>query len=240
MSKSAGLPSADEKLALLAQVPLFAGLTLDQRRHLVDHARTRTFPARAVVVHEGDTAETMFVIAAGSVKVFLAGNGEEISLGVLGRTSVVGELALLDQRPRSASIITLEPTTLIEIGRTAIEQAIRDNPGLAMLMMKHLAGILRNADAHIRTLSLPDAETRILRALIVAAGEQGRGRPDNLLVSPRPSNLQIAERVSCRPETVSRVLKGLRDLKMIEENEQGVRVTRRALERHPDSFSDLF
>lgn len=239
MTKSS-LPSTDEKIALLAQVPLFAGLTADQRRQLVDRARTRTFPARTIVVHEGDAAETLFVIAAGSVKVFLAGSGEELSLGVLGPRSVVGEMAVLDQRPRSASIITLEATTMIEIGRPALETAIRDNPALALAMMKHLARILRNADAHIRTLSLPDAETRILRALIVFAGEQGRTGQDDLLVSPRPSNMQIAERVSCRPETVSRVMKGLRDLRMIEEHESGVRVTRRGLETHAESIGDLF
>lgn len=236
-----GLPSSDEKVALLAQVPLFAGLTAEQRLHLVDRAKTRSFPPRTIVVCEGDLAETLFVIAAGSVKVYLGGSsGEEISLGVLGPASVVGEMAVLDQHPRSASVITLEPTTMIEIGRPALETAIREHPPLAMMMMKHLAGILRRADAHIRTLSIPDAETRILRALVVFAGERGNGSAANLLVAPRPTNLQIAERVACRPETVSRMLKSLRDGRMIDETDAGIRVTRRALEVHADALNDLF
>lgn len=234
-------PSTDEKVELLAQVPLFAALSPDQRRHLLDRARTRTLPARAVVVQEGDLASSLFVVAEGSVKVFLTGNdGEEISLGTLARASVVGELALLDQRPRSASIRTLEPTVLIEIGRDAVEAAVEASPELALMMMRHLAAMLRGANAQIRTLSLPSADIRILRALVALAGARAATDRADLLVSPKPTNQQIAERVACRPETVSRAMKNLRDARLLADDPNGVRITRRALETHADDLSDLF
>lgn len=234
-------PTVDQKVELLGHVPLFSGLSAEQRRHLVDRAKTRVFPGRTVVVHEGDAADTLFVVATGSVKIFLAGSGgEEVSLAVLGTASVCGEMAVLDQRPRSASVMTLEPTVLLEIGRPAIETAVAASPGLAMMMMKHLASMLRRADAQIRTLSLPSAEVRVLRALITLAAEQGHANSGDLLVSPKPTNLQIAERVACRPETVSRVMKGLREGGLIADAGPSVRVRPRALENYEDSFSDLF
>ena len=97
-------------------------------RQLATLGRVRSYPKNTVFITEGDSSDSVFVILAGRVKVFLSDTeGHEMILDTQGPGEYVGEMAL-DGKPRSASVMTLEQSTFSVVARDPIRKAIRKNP----------------------------------------------------------------------------------------------------------------
>src|SRR5262245_61872061 len=96
--------------AFLTHVALFAMLAQHERQAVVDVCRPRTFRAKEVLFHEGDPGQVMYLLRSGRVKIVLVGpDGAETILHILGPGEWVGEMALLDGEPRSATAVAMEP-----------------------------------------------------------------------------------------------------------------------------------
>ena len=94
----------------LKKVPLFVGLQEHDLHALADKAVIKTFPKHATVINEGETTGSLYVVLSGKVKVLLGDeSGKELILDIKGPGGYFGEMAL-DERPRSASVVTLEPS----------------------------------------------------------------------------------------------------------------------------------
>jgi len=94
---------------MLDQVEIFHGLKADELQALDATSSTRSFPKNTVVIHENDPADSLFVIESGKVKVYCSDkNGKEFIMNTLGPGDYFGELALLDDSTRSASVRTVE------------------------------------------------------------------------------------------------------------------------------------
>jgi len=112
-----------------------AGITDGFTRELASLGRLRTYPKNTVFITEGDSSDSVFVILSGKVKVFISDSeGHEMILDTHGPGEYVGEMAL-DGNPRSASVMTLEPTTFSVVARDPIREAIRQNPDFALEMI---------------------------------------------------------------------------------------------------------
>ncbi|MFN3567230.1 MAG: cyclic nucleotide-binding domain-containing protein, partial [Burkholderiaceae bacterium] len=107
-------------------------------RELAARGQTRTFPKNTVIINEGDRGDSLFVILSGKVKVYVSDDdGREMVLDIHGPGDYVGEMSL-DGRPRSASVMTLEPSTCAVVTRDALREAIANNPDVAMALISTL------------------------------------------------------------------------------------------------------
>ncbi|HEX2578454.1 MAG TPA: cyclic nucleotide-binding domain-containing protein [Aquihabitans sp.] len=119
----------------LAAVPLFAGLTRKELGHLADGTEVVEVPAAALVVQQDDYGEGVFVILDGAARVVR--NGRTVARLQAG--SHFGELALLDPGPRTASVITTEPSRLGVLGAAAFRVGLRESPKMAERLLASLA-----------------------------------------------------------------------------------------------------
>lgn len=187
-------------------IPLFEGLAPDSIDRLMSRCVERRYPKQTVVIHEGDEASALYVIRAGKVRAYLTdASGREFVLATHGEGDYFGELALLDDAPRSASVATVEPCQLLVLSRTAFEDCLLQNPDLAVQLLKGLAKRVRRLTESARTLALKDVFGRIVSLLKDLAVE----RDGALVIEERLTHQEIAKRIGASREMVSRIMKDL-------------------------------
>jgi CRP/FNR family transcriptional regulator len=131
---------------VLSKVPIFADLSTKELQLLGATARERQFAAGETMIRQGETASGLFVIVSGKVRVVQQGAGGERELGVYGKDAVLGEMALLDDLPRTATVIASEPTTALIIPAWDFRAALRENPDIALKLLAVLSKRLRKAE----------------------------------------------------------------------------------------------
>ena len=175
-------------------------------RSLAGLGRLRTYPKNTVFITEGDSSDSVFVILSGKVKVFISDTeGHEMILDTQGAGEYVGEMAL-DGKPRSASVMTLEPTTFSVVGRDPVREAIRRNPDFALDMISRIIDRARIATNSVKDLALLDVYGRVARLLLNMAVEGPDGR---LQIPEKITQQEIAERVGASRDMVSRIFRDL-------------------------------
>jgi CRP/FNR family cyclic AMP-dependent transcriptional regulator len=173
---------------------------------LADHGVVKAYPKNAVIVNEGDVSDAMYVILAGRVKIYLADDeGKEVLLNTEGPGGYFGEI-ILDEGPRSASVMTLEPSRFSVVSRAQFKAFLGDTPDAAFELIRALIHRVRDLTKTVGNLALLDVYGRVVRLLQELASEQD-GR---LVITPRPTQSDIASRVGCSREMISRILKDLR------------------------------
>lgn len=189
---------------------------------LVSRGRIQSFRKGVVIIQEGDYGDTLYIILAGRVKVFATGEDErEIVLDIHGPGECVGEMAL-DGGPRSASVITLEPTTCSVVTRAALREHIGKNPDIAFELLAKLIRRVRRATANVKNLALLDVYGRVTRLLNELAVEHDGQR----VISEKLTHQDIAERVGSSREMVSRLLKDLAQGGYVEVRERHITLKR--------------
>lgn len=191
---------------VLKTVPLFAAFSDQQIGMLLNYVQHRSYPRNVYVMQAGDETDSLYVILSGKVKVVIADDqGREVILGFMGSQDFFGEMGLLDDQPRSASIYTLEPCEMLRLSKAGFVSCLKENSDVAMLVIRNLVRRLREADRKIESLALVDVSGRVARLLMDMAQEvEGR------LVVPRmPAKQEIARMIGASREMVSRVVKEL-------------------------------
>jgi CRP-like cAMP-binding protein len=140
----------------LSKISLFQGLKLDDLRALGARTEVRELPADALLIKQGDPADSLLAIIKGKVKVYLLdANGQEFVVDVRGAGGYVGEM-MLDDKPRSAWVRTLEPSAFAVIPRNEFKALLMANPEVSLQVIKNLIRLARGHN--IRTLE--DVRTR--------------------------------------------------------------------------------
>lgn len=136
----------------LAHVDLFSGLDKKEQRYISNSCQERKFPAGTVLMQQGDTGAGLFVITDGRVKITQSTNPDraEEDLGTAGPGDVLGEMALLDDRPRSATVTAIEDVTALLLPIWDFRTALRDNPEIAVKLLATLSNRLRKAENYPR------------------------------------------------------------------------------------------
>lgn len=193
--------------SILERVPLFAGLS-DEAMAKLEKATTRkVYPRETTLVEENEVGETMYMILSGRVKVTNIGpDGKEVILSVLGKGEFFGEMALLDEEPRSANVVTMVKTEMMLLRRKEFMNLLENNKEILSVLLAVLSGRLRHANAQIRSLALLDVLGRIARLLLDIANKEGRELLDGNIVFRRPTHQEIAAMVGTSRETVSRMI----------------------------------
>ena len=131
--------SREQTIELLAATRLFAGVDADGLARIADRISELEVMAQRVIARQGEIGTGFFVIAAGSVRVIRDG----ATLAELGPGDFFGELSVLDGKPRNAQVVSTEPTTCLALASWDFEAVVRDQPSVALAILRELAGRLR-------------------------------------------------------------------------------------------------
>jgi CRP/FNR family cyclic AMP-dependent transcriptional regulator len=206
-------------LNAIKSILLFADLSEPELKILAEAQLVRRHGKNVVVLNEGDHSDALYIIVQGQVKVSkINEEGKEVVLSVLAEGDHFGEMSLIDEQPRSASIITKTPCEFSVIRKPDFERVLGANPQLALAVMRSLCHRLRSADRNIESLALMDVYGRIARLLLDSAVKQG----DKLVVEGKLTHKDIAQMVGSSREMASRILKDLTDGGFISKQRNGI------------------
>ncbi|MEQ1773035.1 MAG: cyclic nucleotide-binding domain-containing protein [Burkholderiales bacterium] len=213
---------------VLKSVPLFSAFTEHQLATLLNYVQHRSYPRNVFVIQAGDETDSLYVILSGKVKVLIPDDqGREVILSVMGPHDFFGEMGILDDQPRSASVATLEPCEMLRLSKAGFMNCLKENSEVAMLVIRNLVKRLREADRKIESLALIDVSGRVVRLLVDMAQEI-----DGKLVVPRtPPKQEIARMIGASREMVSRVIKELQDKELIRAERRSMIIVDRNISR---------
>lgn len=130
---------------MLSQTRLFAGVDPEGLARIADRITEVDVPAGRAIARQGEIGTGFFIVASGSVRVVRDGE----TLAVLGPGDFFGELSVLDRKPRNAQVVSIEPTTCLALASWDFEAVVRDQPSVALAVLRELAGRLRDlTEAH--------------------------------------------------------------------------------------------
>lgn len=196
----------EENKLFLRRVPLLAGLDEAQLDALAAGSVRRNYPRGRTIVAEGEPSQSLYILLSGRAKVQRSdAEGKEVILAVLGSGDWFGEMSMIDDAPRSASVITLESCDFMAIEKSSFKTMLMQSPEVSMAVMRGLVNRLREADRKIETLALLDVYGRVARVLLDFAEEVNGEK----IVRNRLPRQEIAKMIGASREMVSRVMKGL-------------------------------
>jgi CRP/FNR family cyclic AMP-dependent transcriptional regulator len=193
----------------LRAIPLFRRVSESDLEELATHLIERRFPKNATVVEEGLPGDYMYVIREGRAKVTKASeDGREKIMNFLEAGAFFGDMALLGDETRSASVKTLEASVLLALSRRDFIDLLRQSPDLSLAVIEELANRLRETNEQARSLSFQGVEERTRNLFErIARQEEGDG---GRLLTPSLTHQQIADMVGTSRETVTRSIKQLK------------------------------
>jgi len=180
-------------------------LTPEELAEITKHAVARTFRARTVLVSEGEKTDALYIIVEGKARAYVGdASGREVVLSIMGPGEYFGEIAF-DEGPRSASVITLEPCKMLVVPQAEFAEFVKSSPAFAMSFIRKLIHQVRVLTENVRSLALMDAYGRVARLLLDSSvtNEGVQYIPERL------TQAEIASRVGCSREMVSRIFKDL-------------------------------
>ena len=189
---------------LLRNVPLFASLDEQQLSVLVRSIARRSIGRNVRIIGAGDPTDSLYIVISGRLKVLMGDEqGREVILSILGPGEFFGEMGLLDDRPRSASVVSLEPCELLSISKSDFKRSLAENFEMSLTVMRGLVKRLREADRKIGSLALMDVYGRVARLLL----EMSEDVDGEKVVVKKMSKQDIAKMIGASREMVSRVMK---------------------------------
>lgn len=191
---------------MLKNVPIFSGLSDNELATIEQHAISRSYPKNSIIINEGDQTDSLYVVLTGKVKVYLSDeSGKEVILNIQGPGQYFGELALVDDAERSASVITMEKSTFLVITKAEFKDVLAKHPNIAFNLIRDLTNTVRSLTDNVKSLALLDVYGRVAKTLLGLATDQG-GR---LVIEDKLTQQDIANRVGASREMVARILKDL-------------------------------
>jgi CRP-like cAMP-binding protein len=128
---------------LLAKVPLFSRLSKKSLKKLAAVCVPRHYPANTVMMRDGTTGLGLFLVISGSVEIFKGDGEDRVSLAIVRPGDILGEMALIDDQPRSASAVSLQPTECLLITRDGFQTLVKKDPDIAWSLVPALVERLR-------------------------------------------------------------------------------------------------
>ena len=197
-------PSFFRKFALFAE--------LDERElaSIAAVAKSRRYDKDDVVFHADESGDIFCLIKEGQVKVtMISPEGKEIILTLLGPGDFFGEMALLDNEPRSASVIATEALEIVTIWRSDFLHILSENFSITQKVLAELSRRLRNASNRIESLATMDVYGRLARFFLDTARTSGKVLDNGYVAVTRPTHQAIANMIGTSRETVSRLIHDL-------------------------------
>lgn len=204
----AGKTALLSRLLFFKQVPLFADLTDENLTWLVQDFSRREFRQGDSIFHQGDPGEVMYLVESGQVRVFFLGDeGQEVTVIICGAGDIFGEMALIDDLPRSASAAALEDTVAYALSRDNFRKHMRHTAQLALNFMKALSLRVRYTSQLVGNLALLDVPSRLARKLLDLAHMHGESQPERgIRINVALTQSELANMIGTTRESINKAL----------------------------------
>lgn len=192
---------------MLNKVSLFSSLPPDELQTLESHANLKSYRKNTIIMDKGDESSALYVLVSGKVRVYIADEeGKEVVLNVCDEPgSHFGELALLGNTARTASVMTLEDSKFLIISKQDFLNWLADYPQIALSIIRHLVDQITSLTDRVSALALNDVYGRLAATLKdLAKDENGR------LITQPLTQQELAQMIGASREMVSRIFKELR------------------------------
>lgn len=205
----------------LEGIGLLKALTPAERQALERRCRWHSYGEGEQIIDRETQSEDVFFVISGRARVVnYSPGGREVSFDDIGPGGLFGELAALDSRPRSASVVARTPILTASVSAAAFRELLQTHPPIAMALLRRLAEVVRESTERIMDLSTLGAHNRIFAELLRLAGDSDPGafqqHANRARIRPAPHHVDIASRVSTARETVARVLSDLNKKGVVE------------------------
>lgn len=199
----------------LRTLPIFQGLEIGRLEDIATRAEMRRVARGVTVVEAGEAIDNVYFVLNGSMKVLVCDeDGREVIFTIIGQGDIFGEMSLVDDEPRSATVISAVPSDLVVFSQATFRQIMAENFEVCMYLVGNLARRLREADRKIESLALMDVYGRVARLLLDMA-EISDGQT---IIRKKISKQDIAKMIGASREMVSRVMKDLQARGLIHES----------------------
>ncbi len=194
--------------SILSEVALFRDLHSEQLSKLAARLQQKTFPSGANVITAEERGDIVYVILEGTAKVYVTHtDGSEVILAILGPGEIVGEMSAADSLGRSASVMTLEDSTLLWMDRHTFLSSMEEMPAIARNLVGILSRRLRLANTNTRSLAALDVHGRVAAQILAFAREYGEPLPDGgTLIPLRLTQTELAGLVGASRVRVNQAL----------------------------------
>ena len=195
--------SHDALLLMLSRCPLLEGLESSKLCQMIESMQLKAYKKGVMVLQEGETAEFLCFLLEGRLKVVtITNSGKEVGLSVIEPVTQFGEMALIDNQPRSASVIAASKSLIGVLPKAEALRWLLGEPTISLKLMRNLVQMLRNTNNQLLVMGYQHAQTRIAALLLhTLQDQQHRGEDSSPL-----SQQEIANMANTTRETVSRVL----------------------------------
>jgi CRP/FNR family transcriptional regulator, cyclic AMP receptor protein len=201
---------SSELTTFLHDVPLMAGLDEGELAALAAAFVPQRFAAGATIFFEGEAGRDLYLIVAGQVRVYVLGeDGQEQSVGLLGPREVFGELAVIDERPRSASVVAVTPTLALTLSRERVHELVERAPRFTLNLLRLLSERVRGTTDQLGSLVFLNLPTRLARTLLELAAEHGLAGDEGVRVRTTLTQSELASLVGASRERTNKALRAL-------------------------------
>jgi CRP/FNR family transcriptional regulator, cyclic AMP receptor protein len=215
--------------------PLFSELDEEELRSVAEISKPREYVKGDIVVHADESGDVFCLIESGKVKVtMISPDGKEIILSMFGPGDFFGEMAVLDEKPRSATVIAIDHLRLQTIWKDDFLKMLQENFGITRKIMAELSGRLRRASIRIESLATMDVYGRLARYFLDLAGKEGKADGRGYLAIERPTHQAIANMIGTSRETVSRLMHDLIERELLLEEGRTIYLRSSAIEQFRD------
>jgi CRP/FNR family transcriptional regulator, cyclic AMP receptor protein len=198
-------------LDLLSRIPLFAGLNEAELGGLAQDFTLRQFQPGETIFFEGDAGQTLYLIESGQVRIYVQNEeGQETSVALYGPGDLLGELAVIDQQPRSATAVALKQSIVYAIGRDRFHYWLRESPQLLDNFLKMLTVRIRLTTRQVGDLTFLDVPARLARKLLELAQVYGRVQDGSALIDAPLTQSDLASLTGATRESVNKALAAFR------------------------------
>jgi len=192
----------------LKDITLFSGIDDESLKFLEKVAVKKTFPKNTILFSKGDETDSLYIIKSGMVKAIIVDEeGKEMILSIHRPGEYFGEMSLIDKEPRSATLITKEPTQLLIIHRKDFMEVFNSNPDMVYDLFRVLLKRLRKATDKVENFAFKDVYGRIANIL----NQFAKPVADEWVIEDKLTHSEIANMIGSSREMVSKILKELTD-----------------------------
>ena len=200
----------------LKHVALWKGLAPDALQRVHARCRWKNYGDGEEILSYLDRSDDIYFITLGDVRVTIFSlQGSVVTIGDLGAGEIFGEMAVIDGQPRSASIVALTPCTIASMPSSAFREVARTEPSVGWELSRILTRKLRSLTNRMYELSTLDVANRT-RAELLRLAKNAPQKGKSAIISPVPTQAEIASRISSKREVVARELLRLRDLGIVD------------------------
>ena len=211
------------KSELLRLIPFFSQLSPDAAQEAVSQVVTRRHPANQGILLENDWGNSVYFILEGWVKIRTYNiDGKEVTLNILGKGELFGEMASLEESPRSTDVITLVPTVIGNMPAQYFVNLLNSEPSAGLYLARLMAKRLRQVNRRLR-LRESDSQSRVADILLFLADGQGVVAGQGMEI-PNLPHRELSGLSGLARETVTRVLSKLEKRGLIKRDRDVLRI----------------